>query len=67
MSVQTTADNNLDLAQECIGKAEEALREIVVGGCHGHDEYCDDWTQSIRIFYRQLVKMKMEFLQYGGT
>lgn len=48
MSVRTTADEKGDEAREHIQEAIEDLSEIVIGRCHGADEYSVEYRNKLR-------------------
>lgn len=47
MSVLTTADEKLDQAKAAIQTAAEALAEITIQRCYGHDTYTEDYQREI--------------------
>lgn len=58
MSVRTTADDRLDKASDCMGDAIKALGDIVIEKCWGHDEYRQEYEDTIRSVYIQLVELR---------
>ncbi len=48
MSVRTTADEQLDSVKGHVKSAIDALNEIVVGECWGHDDLTPEYRLTLR-------------------
>jgi len=58
VSVRTTADEKLEQAKHHVLEAIKALQEIVVGECDGHDDYRQDYEESIHWAHQQLLEIR---------
>ena len=56
----TTADEKLDQARECVKVACEALSDIVIGECHGHDQFVSGYTHMLSGQLIALLHVKKE-------
>lgn len=55
MSVQTTADENLNSIREHINESIKDLGDIVVDQCWGHDEFNEDFLKDLRKTFNSLL------------
>lgn len=58
MSVQTTADEQLDLAKADVKTAIDHLAEIVIKQCWGHDEFNDAYYTNITHSLADLLRIR---------
>lgn len=58
MSVRTTADERLDEAKKRIDEAYDALHDIVVEKCSGHDDFRDDFKRTLKEVFVSLQQIK---------
>ncbi len=64
MSVRTTADEKVDLAEENIRTAAMALANVVIDECYGYEEYSIEWKDSLRSVLNDLIMLKEKLLRH---
>lgn len=58
MGVRTTADEKLDSASDHIKDAIRDLSAIVIEECWGHDEYSEEYKDTIHEVLQELLALK---------
>lgn len=58
MGVRTTADEHLDSAGESVKQAIKDINAVLFEECWGHDEYRDDYRDTLYEVYHKLVDIK---------
>ncbi len=58
MGVRTAADERLDSAHQHIKEAIRDLSSIVIEECWGHDEFREDYTETIHEVMQELISLK---------
>lgn len=58
MSVTTTADEKISDAKHHIKQASQALAEVVVNECWGHDEFKPEYKEMYREVMNDLIRLK---------
>lgn len=58
MRERTTADENLDDARTAVNKAIQALAEIIIDECWGHDNYNSEFRTEIDLAFDELRRIK---------
>jgi hypothetical protein len=58
MSVQTTADEKIDLAEESVKDATLALSEVVIQECWGSEDLSDHRLLELRECLNELILIK---------
>ena len=58
MGVITTADENLEKARENIRLAIQYLSSVLVEECWGHDEYSDEFLETLEGSFDQLRRIR---------
>lgn len=58
MSVQTTADDARDKAREHVTEAIKELSKILIDECWGHDDYSQDYSDTLNGVFNQLREIK---------
>lgn len=58
VSVQTTADEELENTRESVRSAIKSLSRILVDECWGHEEFNPEFTFKLKAAFTQLMEIK---------
>lgn len=64
MSVNTTADYNLESTKDHIKNAIRTLGAIVVDECYGHKDFKQDYEEVLQQSYFNLIKIQKQLCMY---